>query len=114
MIDWITSTAIWWTTGWIGLFLYWIPAALCVVGYAVMSVGEYQRDVKARAEAYKNEEDKKYRYYRPSLTVGALLWRSLISFVPVANLLVLIFDVLSEYFELAWKFLSIPLVPDRK
>ena len=109
MIEWLQETFIWWTSGWIGLLVYWVPAALCVVGYTFETISDYRRDVERRLEAQKSERD----WYRPELKIGTILWRALISFVPVGNVIALIFDVLSQYAELVVRFLSIPLVPDK-
>jgi hypothetical protein len=33
MPQWIEETINWWISGWLGLLLYWVPMALCVIGY---------------------------------------------------------------------------------
>lgn len=108
MIDWLKDIATWWTTGLLGMLLYWLPAAFCVAGYTMKSWGDYRRDIKAR------DAD---TYYHPSITVGTLIGRAVLSAVPVANLIAGIFDVAPHVFGnfLDWlgRVFSVPLVKAR-
>lgn len=78
------------------LWMYYIPTALCLVGYFIKTCKEFVRD----------REDRE-RYDR--LTYGEIILRLLGSFTPVLNILCVVLD-LSKYF---FKFLSMPVVPSK-
>lgn len=91
-------------TSLIALFIYWIPAAICVFVYLFRDVGIYKRELASCEN----------KYYQPELTVGLIVWQILCSLVPAVNLLALVFDCASSVFKWLGKFLNIPLVPKRK
>ena len=111
MIDWIFDFEF---TSLMGLFLYWMPAAVCAYGYAVRTISDYRRDLSDRAE----KEAKGSGFYMPKLTFGLILARGLAASLPVWNLVALVGDIgptlLSGFFEALGKAFDRPLVPERK
>lgn len=103
MIDWVLGL---WANKWIALGLYWLPAAICVVGYTMRTARNYMVDKRDR-------ETKKY--YSPTDTIGSLIGRALVSFIPIGNLWAAMFDVSPEFFgrifEWIGKVFDQPLVP---
>lgn len=91
----------------LGIFLYWIPAILCLIGFTLRSIVEYRQDVGESVHSY----------YRPQLTVGLLVLRVVASVLPGWNLLVLLFnvgyDMLAGVLRFFGELLNIPLVPKR-
>ena len=127
MIDWIVTRIPQWDS-YLALALYWIPVVVCLVGYAILSVRMYYKDVEARATAISNREKQRQdaangvtgtRYYStfylPKLTVGWLVGHALISFIPVLNIWMSLFDVLprvaSNVVRTLGRVLNIPFVP---
>ena len=120
-ITWVLEN---WLTGWMGLFLYWLPLSLCVVGYTIRTFENFHKDIEARERylnylnAKKNEEPfvNANSYYTPTDTIGTLIGRALVSLMPVANLWAGIFDVsprmFSRLISLVEKTFNIPLVPE--
>lgn len=110
MIDYILSFQF---NSLIGVLLYWVPAAFCVVFYTVRSAGEYQDDISARA-AEKNEG----KIYHPSITIGSLIGRGLASMIPVVNIWCALFDLAPSVFARLFRWIGRvfdqPLVPKRK
>lgn len=109
MIDWIKDAATWWTTGWLGMLLYWLPASFCLVGYTLKSWGDVRHDIKKRDSA---------EFYHPNITVGTIIGRSVLSVIPVANLWAGMFDLapklFGDLFEWIGRVFDVPLVPKRK
>lgn len=101
MIDYLTSFDF---TSALAIFLYWIPALICLSVYSVRAVRYYKDDLT------KCTDD----YYRPNLTVGRLVWWILCSITPGANLFALVFDCASSIMGFLVDVLDIPLVPKRK
>lgn len=114
-------------TGLMGLLLYWLPLAVCAVGYIVRTWVNVQKDLKAR-EAYNKyeafREDPKcpenYPYkpaYEPTDTLGTLIGRGVASIIPVVNLICAVCDIapgfLSRFFETIGDIFSQPLVPKK-
>lgn len=98
----------------IGICLYWLPLALCSIGYLVRSSREYHTDIEKRTESENNPK----QYYNPTIRIGTLIGRCLISIVPIVNLLAAIFDISPIMFKriLDWivDVFDRPLVPKRK
>lgn len=98
----------------LALLLFWLPAAICVVGYTARTWRNIRKDVADRAARVSGQGN----YYVPTDTIGTLVGRALVSFIPLANLWATFFDVGSEIFEkfMKWigQFLDIPLVPGPK
>lgn len=93
-------------TGWLGLLLYWLPLAVCLIGYVVRTWRNYQKDIKARAAD---------SIYTPTDTIGTLIGRALVSVVPVANLWASVFDlgpkIFGRFFKWIGNVFDQPLVP---
>ncbi len=127
MIDTIMAFSFWGIslTNWLGLLLYWLPAALCLYGYTIRIWYRYQNDYAKRSAAEKVKElraaGSKDVYssgtYIPSLTVGSILGYALLTIIPIANLFAAIFDVAPKVFSSLIKYLekvfNQPLVPAR-
>jgi hypothetical protein len=100
------------TTLW-GIALYWAPLIMCSVGYLLRAISDVHKDVVARSAPI-NEFGLSYE---PSITVGTLIGRGLVSIIPVANLLAAIFDVAPEvfgnFFKTLGKIFNQPLVAKR-
>lgn len=105
MIDWVMRQ---WANVWIALGLYWLPLAICCVGYVIRTWRNYRKDRKAR------DADK---YYSPTDTVGTLIGRGIVSVVPIANLCAAAFDLapemLGRFIERIGKIFNQPLVPPK-
>jgi hypothetical protein len=89
----------------LGLVLYWVPCAICVVGYMIKNVIDYRADLKNRS----------YQHYNPNLTVGIIVLRAMASTIPVVNLwnAVIQFspDFMGAFIDTIAKVFSVPLVP---
>lgn len=122
-------------TGLMGLLLYWLPLAVCAVGYIIRTWRNVQEDLKAR-EAYMawhadnpeppptpsySDEHFKWRaarpHYEPTDTLGTLIARGLASVIPVCNLLCAACDILpkslSVFFKTIGAIFDQPLVPKK-
>lgn len=99
----------------LGFFLYWLPLAICTVGYIARTYKHYQADLVARAAWVENPKEK---YYNPTDTVGTLIGRGIVSIIPVANLIAAVFDVaprlLGNFFKMLGQIFDQPLVPKLK
>ena len=105
MIDYIYNFE--WN-GLLAIVLYWVPASLCAYGYTVRTWREYQSDLR----------DRHKDYYLPTLTVGVVLGRVLVTITPLLNLWAVVVDVGPQVFRSFFKWigdiLNIPLVPRKK
>lgn len=99
-------------TSMMGVWLYWVPMLICLVGeaFAIITLGHM--DVKRRIEG-------EYTYstsYRPQLTVGRIIWLMLLTFTPVVNIGRALFlhasGILEKVYNFLDKFLNIPIFPD--
>ena len=104
LIDWILLN---WMTGWFGFLLYWIPMAVCVVGYTIRTFENYQKDIEERGKYIRYLDIKNNAkdierittvYYSPTDTIGSLIGRALVSVTPFANAWAAIFDVSPKMF----------------
>lgn len=97
----------------LGILLYWTPLSFCVVGYTMRTARNYMNDTKEREGA-----EKRNRCYHPTDTIGTLIGRAVVSFIPIANLWAALFDVAPEVFRktFSWvgRVFDIPLVPAKK
>lgn len=93
----------------LGFLLYWVPAAICAVGYTLRTWKNYQKDVYNLAN--------KSPYF-PTDTVGNVLGRVAATLCPVINLFAVVFDLgpkaLRNFFKYFGNVLDRPLVPRRK
>lgn len=96
-------------TNWLGIALYWVPLAICVIGYSYRTVTEYLSDLNERSNG---------TYYVPDLTIGVILGRMFLSVIPVANIFVAAFNLLPRIIGTVCDWLNetfnTPLVPDSK
>jgi hypothetical protein len=106
MIDWVMRQ---WANVWIALGLYWLPVAICAVGYVIRTWRNYRKDRKARDTE---------KFYSPTDTVGTLIGRGIVSVVPIANLCAAAFDLapemLGRFIERIGRIFNQPLVPRRR
>ena len=106
MIDWILDFRF--NTP-LAVLLYWLPLAICVVGYTLRTARDYRKD-----SADRDSE----KYYFPTLTLGTIIGRAIVSLIPVANLWAASFDVgydmLRGFFSWIGRLFDQPLVPKRK
>ena len=106
MKDWLLN---YWANPWIATGLYWLPLAVCVVGYFARTWRNFRKDRHERDTA---------SYYRPTDTVGTLIGRGIVSVVPIANLLAAAFDLapemLGKFIDKIAKVFDQPLVPKRR
>lgn len=112
-MNWLTELLAFNLTNLLGLYLYWFPVGICLVGYTVRTVLLVKEDLKKRREAALPGG-----CYIPGVTVGSILGMVLISWIPLVNLLAAAFDLtpkfvpkLCDWFR---DLLDIPLVPRRK
>lgn len=93
----------------LGFLLYWVPVAICAVGYTLRTWKNYQKDL---GNLYKKE------HYSPTDTVGDVFGRVAATLCPVINLFAVVFDLgpkaLRNFFKYFSNVLDRPLVPRRK
>jgi len=122
-------------TGWMGILLYWLPLAICSIGYLFRTWANVQKDLAAR-EKYEtwragNPEPNhlldrgawdtwyagKVYPYSPTDTIGTLIGRGLASIIPVVNLLCAVCDIapkaLRDFFKTIGDVFDQPLVPKK-
>lgn len=99
-------------TSMMGVWLYWVPMLICLVGEAFSIITLARRDAKHRREG-------EYTYspqYRPQLTVGRIIWLMILTFTPVVNIGRALFlhasSILEKVYNFLDGFLSIPIIPD--
>ena len=114
-MDWIQSHIPAWN-GWIALVAFWLPLLLCAYGYIIRSARDFANDRAARANS-ELPASQSNGYYSPTITIGTLVGRVLLTVVPIVNLFAAIFDVAPKVFGdfIKWfgKAFDIPLVPKR-
>lgn len=93
----------------LGILLFWVPLAFCLVGYTLRTAKNYRKDVAKRLSD---------GFYHPTDTIGTLIGRALVSVIPVANIWAAMFDLAPEVFSGLFKWLGKvfdqPLVPDNE
>ena len=135
-VTWILSSVF---TGWMGIFLYWLPLSICSFGYTVRTATNYQKDLENRekyeefklkcsefeegTDEYRSfiksckENDTLHEYYCPTDTIGTVLGRILVTVVPIINLWAGIFDIspnlFCNIFMKLEKLFDQPLVPKK-
>lgn len=112
MIEWALG---YWANQYIAFGLYWLPLAVCAIGYTIRSAQDIQNDKRSRDKTMK---DGRPNFYLPTITIGTLIGRGLVSVIPVANLCAAIFSVapefLGSFFTWIGNAFNQPLVPERK
>lgn len=98
----------------LGVILYWIPLSFCVYGYSVRSFVNYQADVIG----IRKKELGEHSHYAQQETIGSLIGRGLVTFIPVVNIWGAIFDLAPETFgrfiNLMSRVFNQPLVREKK
>lgn len=93
-----------------GLLLYWLPLVICAVYFSKRFVDYYRADLNAREGTDTNS------YYKPQLTVGAILSALIIIGMPVVNLVYGALNaaphMFSGFFKWCGRVFDFPLVPD--
>lgn len=74
----------------INLYLYFIPLVLCLIGYSFRTIDDYKRD---------SLRDFPLQHYVNKLTWGTIIFRLVISLLPVINILALIVDLSSTMLQ---------------
>lgn len=131
MIDWVMS---FWGNTYIAILCYWMPMAVCFVGYTIRTNENLRNDLKNRhlyeywlesktqvikgalsQEAFDNRFPGVYYHYSPTDKYGSLIGRGLLTFIPVVNIFASIFDVSPKLFRslINWiaEIFDTPLVP---
>lgn len=94
-------------TGMMGILLYWMPLALCALGYLMHTHRRYRECIAAR------EADKHF----DSDTIGTLIGRFLMTVLPVFNLFAAVFnvgpEVFGRFFAIIGRVFDRPLVAKR-
>jgi len=87
----------------LALFTFWVPLTICLTVYLFRFVAMYKKDLQMCSEMH----------YRPSLTLGKIVWYLSISIIPGINLFTLVFDCASSLFKWLGRVLDFPLVRAR-
>lgn len=101
MIDYLTSFEF---MSFLAIFVYWVPALVCLTVYLFRSLRLYRLDLEKCTE----------KFYSPSLTIGLIVWMVICAVTPGINLFTLVFDCASSVFKWLGSVLNIPLVPKRR
>jgi hypothetical protein len=84
--------------------LYWIPLAMCFLGYVLQTIKDYKADYVSHTS----------NYYNPKLTIGVLVGRLLITILPVFNLFTAVFKqlpmLIGNFLDFLDQTLNIPLI----
>lgn len=98
----------------LGILLYWVPLALCVVGYTLRTAKNYMKDRDQRDSV----ENGAATSYYPTDTVGTLIGRAFVTVCPLANIWAAAFDVapslFKKFFDIMARVFDQPLVPPPK
>ena len=96
------------------LLLYVLPLILCLYGYIIRTWVNIRKDIAKRQEV----KCCGHGYYESTDTIGNVVGRILVSFIPVINIFAALFDVAPEVFSRIFdrilKVLSYPIVPPCK
>lgn len=87
----------------IGIINYMVPLIICAVVYLLRCVKDYRQDLE-------NCENK---FYSPTLTIGLIFWRIVLTITPAVNTLALVFDCAGSVFKYLGKTFDFPLVGHR-
>lgn len=89
----------WEITSTVGFFTYWLPLALCALGYSVKTWKQIQLLNKYRQEKYNTP-------WVEDLTVGTLLWRMFLTVTPIVNVIALVFGLLSDMLKTVFNWID--------
>lgn len=97
-----------------GFVLYWIPVAVCAIGFTLRTFKNCSKEV-AHRKLYENHE---ISYYDPDETIGRIIGRFIVTFLPIVNLGIAVCDFGSTFVEgfIDWvhRIFNQPLVPKRE
>lgn len=124
---------------WMAILLYFVPLVFCHVFYFVRTVRNWSKDRAKRdlctrynaAWVALSEQDKGHPYahipealhggnclYHPTDTIGSIIGRVLVSWIPMANLWAAMFDLAPGVFEKLFNWIervfNQPLVPPKE
>lgn len=88
------------------LLFYFLPLVICSVTWFFQTIGELSRDAQ-NLKAFNNKETNSYN---PEVTIGTILFRAFWSVIPIANLLITIFDRLESFSRWLKGTFDIPIV----
>lgn len=105
MIDTTVSYLSQWNTL-IALWIYWIPAAVCMFFSVKDFDRKYRQDIDYRQKAVEANQ-----WFRSDITIGLLLLHIVAPFIPVYNVIRGFFEILNGLHK-AFKVLDWKLIPD--
>lgn len=86
------------------VLFYIVPTVLCLIGYGIKTARDILHD-------YKNKNE---TYYYPRTTVGTIIGRFGLSFIPVINIFVFFMDLAYDWLDnvarLTDRILSTPVI----
>jgi hypothetical protein len=95
---------------------YAAPTMLCAFGYIRRSYNDIQRDKRDLAKSLDQETKGGSSYYQPTITVGTLIGRAIVTMIPAVNFLVAVFDhgpeLFGSFFRTIGKMFDRPLIAD--
>ena len=104
MLDWIRDVRF---TNFMGVLLYWVPVALCLVHASRQVAADVRHDISKRGT----------NYYTPTVTVGTLLGWVFLCLTPAVNIVVAVFkacpDLLGSFFAWLGRVFDHPIISPR-
>lgn len=99
------------------IWLYWLPLIGAATIYFFRTVIEIRRDLANKREVFDTTSER--THYYPTVTVGTIVGRILLTVIPVVNLVVFVFDcapaLTKRFFSTISEILDMPIVkPIRK
>lgn len=95
-------------------YFYWVPVMVSALGYLLLSIKHYHADL-AQFKLY--QADPLRVRYTPTLTVGTLVGRAIVCFIPIINGLVALWKftpiLARDIIDVCGQWLDIPLVPKK-
>ena len=99
---------------WVVVAFYWIPLALCAVGYTVRTTKEIKHDLNDRRQS----DLLPHGYYYPSVTIGTIAGRLLLTVTPLINIAAFVtdlgIDMIGHALDVIGKTLDCPIVSSRR
>ncbi|MDD4389733.1 MAG: hypothetical protein PHW03_02900 [Eubacteriales bacterium] len=103
-----------------GFALYWIPVAVCAIGFTLRTLKNCSKEVALR----KQYEEGMINYYYPEETIGIITGRFIVIFLPIVNLGIAVCDFGADFMNNFFNFFNFfswigrvfdqPLVPKRE
>lgn len=95
---------------------YAAPTMLCAFGYIRRSYNDIQRDKRDLESALEQRTKGGTGHYSPTITVGTLMGRALVTVCPAVNFLSAVFDhgpeLFGSFFRTIGKVFDRPLIAD--